>query len=78
LAHECVEIAAARRPDSVRVAFSLPVSRVMLTEGRVATKLDQGLALWWRQNPKGWSPPPELIERRDALAGDVVDPEAGK
>jgi hypothetical protein len=40
-AHESVEIAAARRPDgSVRVAFSLPVSQVIVAEGRMATKLE--------------------------------------
>lgn len=44
-AHRSLEIAASRQPDgSVRVAFSVPTSGVIVAEGRMATKLlDEGI-----------------------------------
>ncbi len=73
------ETAARAQPESWRlltVKGQLLAGRNRCAEALAA--LERSLALWWRQNPNGWEPPPELVQRRDALADGAVDPEAGK
>jgi hypothetical protein len=66
------EKAAKAQPESWRL---LTVRGNLLAgldrRAEAVTALDEAIALWWRQNPKGCGPPWELVARRDALEPDV-------